>query len=339
MTPRPDYPLVLSPHFSARPWGGRGLESVLGKALPGSEPIGESWELSDHPNGRSTIANGPLAGREFGEIYKKFPLEMVGTEQIPDRYPLLVKFIDAQDDLSIQVHPNDEQAAKLGDRGKTECWYVMDCTPGTEIIFGIKPEVNAEQLRVGAETGEVERQVASFPVKPNDFLFVKAGTIHAIRGGTLICEIQQASDTTFRLWDWNREPKRELHIEQSIEAIDWNSPEAKPVAVPPVGQLTDPQTLADNEFFSVVAVDVTEEESSLPGTGESGQIVVVLQGEGLIHQGYNEVTVQKGQTVFIPALISDEILLRANPGSTLRLLVAESKELQLSLPPMPETEE
>ncbi len=328
MTSRPDYPLVLSPHFSPRPWGGRGLETVLGKTLPANETVGESWELSDHPNGKSTIQNGPLAGREFGELYQKFPLEMVGTTEIPERFPLLVKFIDAQGDLSIQVHPNDLQAQKLGDRGKTECWYIMDCEPETEIIFGIKPGITAEALRTGCTTGEVEGQVASFPIQPNNFLFVRAGTVHAIRGGTLICEIQQASDTTFRLWDWNREPKRELHIEESIEAIDWNSAAAEPIIVPPVGMLTEPQLLAENEFFSVVAVDVDEEESTLPGTGESGQIVVVLQGEGHIHQGYNNVEIHKGQTIYIPALIADEVLLQANQGSTLRLLVAESKELQ-----------
>lgn len=337
MSSRPDYPLILSPHFSGRPWGGRGLETVLGKPLPAGEVIGESWELSDHPNGRSKIANGGLEGQEFGAIFQKYPLEMVGTEEIPERYPLLVKFIDAQEHLSIQVHPNDEQAKKLGDRGKTECWYVMDCTPGTDIIFGLKPGVTADDLRKGAVSGEIEQQVASFPIKPHTFLFVRAGTVHAIRGGTLICEVQQASDTTFRLWDWNREPKRELHIEQSIEAVDWNSASAEPVSVLPVGFLRNPQTLTDNEFFCVFALDVTEQETSLPGTGETGQIVVVLEGEGLIHQGYNEVTIKKGQTVFIPALIADEIIVRANAGSVLRLLVSESKELLSTLNSTPES--
>jgi mannose-6-phosphate isomerase len=324
----PDYPLLMTPHFSARPWGGRGLQTVLGKPLPEGEVIGESWELSDHPNGRSRVANGVFAGREFGELYKQFPREMVGSTSVPERFPLLVKFIDAQEDLSIQVHPNDEQARAIGDRGKTECWYVMDCAPSTEILFGLKGGVSAEDLRRGAVSGEIEEQVASYPAHADDFLYVRAGTVHAICGGTLICEVQQSSDTTYRLWDWNREPKRALHVEESIAAIDWKAQPPQPLAVPPKGAgVWSPMALVENEFFRVSVVDVGDAGLQLESPLRNGQIVVVLSGEGKLESGSFQEDLRKGQTWFLPALLGSGVRVRGEKNNPVRLLIAESREI------------
>lgn len=323
------YPLIMKPHFSERPWGGRSLKDSLGKEIPAEKQIGESWELSDHPNGKSTIANGTLAGKEFGEVLRDFPVQMMNRENVPDRYPLLVKFISAEDDLSIQVHPEDTYAAKLNDRGKTECWYVMDTKPNTEIIFGLEEGVTKDQLEQGSKTGEIEKQVARHPVAKDDFLFVRAGTVHAILGGTLICEIQQSSDTTFRLWDWNRKPERELHILQSLDVIDWNAGKLEPEHVPQAGNLENIRELTDNEFFRVRVFDVQKNNSqSIPDDIiGNGLILIALSGSGSIEaKDCEPCEFEKGATVFLPAELGHEASISNQSEEIMRVLLAESRE-------------
>ncbi len=314
--------LLLEPVFSERPWGGTLLKTRFGKNTPDDRVVGESWELSDHPNGRSRIANGPFAGREFGDVLRRFPREMAGTTRLPERYPLLVKFIDAAQDLSIQVHPNDDQARARGDRGKTECWYVMDCEPGTEIVYGLAKGIGPEDLRRGAEDGLIESMVARFPVRPDTFLFVRAGTVHAILGGTLICEVQQSSDTTYRLWDWNRKPPRALHVDESIAVIDWNAGDATPLDV--AGEIDGVRTLADNEYFRVRVADIRG-ECPLPGdTLGSGTIAICLKGKLTVSAPEGTTALDRGRTAFLPAAIGGDVRLRAEGA---RVLLAESREL------------
>lgn len=325
----PPMALLCQPSFSERPWGGTLLVERLRKPVPPGKTIGEAWELSDHPNGRSTVAMGPLAGKTFGEVLRQYPREMIGREQAPERYPLLVKIIDAGEDLSIQVHPNDEQAARRGDRGKTECWYVMDCRPGTEVIYGVKPGATPEDFRRGAVDGSIEDMVARFPLEPGHFLFVSAGTVHAILGGTLICEIQQSSDTTYRLWDWNRQPAREIHIEESLEVIDWDSAGKEPARVPFLDALAQPLILADNEFFRVRAIDVPAGETvELPrDLVPTGTIIVSVSGSGQIVTPGGDLSLETGATAFLPAICGGHGKLRCSPADAWRVLVAESREV------------
>ncbi|MBI1290061.1 mannose-6-phosphate isomerase, partial [bacterium] len=204
-------PLPLTPHFSVRPWGGTALRDVLGKELPTDRgPIGESWELSDHPDGRSRIHD-----TTFGELLRSHPEEMLGVHQAPEKYPILVKYIDAQGDLSVQVHPSNEWCVANGhnDLGKSECWYVMDTAPGTQVVYGYKPGTTDLQVRAAIATGTLQDLVYTHSIEPGDFLTIPPGCVHAMLSGTLVCEIQQSSNTTFRIYDWNRQPPRELHIE------------------------------------------------------------------------------------------------------------------------------
>lgn len=325
--PFPAVPLLMKPVFSPRPWGGDRLAASLGKNVPSGEKIGESWELSDHPNGRSTIASGPMRGQLFGDVVREHSREMISRHNAPERFPLLVKFIDAAEDLSIQVHP-DDATAPPGDRGKTECWYVMDCGEGAEVILGLERGIGPEDLRRGAADGSIERMVRRHPLAPGDFLFVPAGTVHAILGGTLICEIQQSSDTTYRLWDWNRQPSRELHIEQSLRVIDWQPPTSGPRRVPLVGELRQPMILTENPYFEVMAFDVAAgDRQGLPRGSEScGRIVVCVAGEGRLCTPAGEIPLARGATAFVPACCGANVTLFCRQRAPLRVLLAESRE-------------
>ncbi|MCB2155823.1 class I mannose-6-phosphate isomerase [bacterium] len=324
----PPTPFVLDPVFSPRPWGGQRLAVELGKALNTSEPIGESWELSDHPHGRSRIATGEFAGELFGDVLRRFPREMIGRTVAPERYPLLVKFIDADSDLSIQVHPDDGFAESRNERGKTECWYVMACAAGAEVIHGLRPGITPEELRAGAKDGRIEQMVARGSLEENDFLFVPPGTVHAILAGTLICEIQQSSDATYRLWDWGREPKRELHVEDALQVIGFNGPaqESRNLDIP--GSFSDPITLTDNQFFRVRMVDVPAGQSLPvpPDTLDSGLIVVCVAGKVQLGTADGEIDLARGQTGYVPAICERDLSVKATNGPT-RILLAESREL------------
>ncbi|MCH8333272.1 class I mannose-6-phosphate isomerase, partial [Candidatus Sumerlaeota bacterium] len=210
------YPLLLAPHFAIRPWGGDRLGTVLNKAIPKGEKIGESWELSDHPDGLSRIANGPYAGWLFGDLFSLHCGAMCCLGVRPDRFPLLVKYIDAREDLSVQGHPNDGDARSRGDRGKTECWYILDCPQGAEVICGLREGVGPEELRRASLSGAIEPLLMRYRIHRGSFVRVPAGTVHSILAGTLLCEVQQASNLTYRLWDWGRLPARPLHIEDAV---------------------------------------------------------------------------------------------------------------------------
>jgi mannose-6-phosphate isomerase len=319
-------PLLMAPHFSPRPWGGRLLERELGKPLPPEVAIGESWELSDHPSGRSRIADGPFEGEEFGALLRRFPREMIGRDLAPERYPLLVKILDAEEDLSIQVHPDDTYAIPRGDRGKTECWYIMDCASNGEVIFGLADGVKPNDLEQGAKDGSIEEMVARHPIHRGSFLFVEPGTVHALLGGTLVCEVQQSSDTTYRLWDWNRKPERELHIAQSIEVTSAQLSDAQRQQLPAAGELAEPVVLTDNAYFRVHAVDARGDgRTALPADlADSGIIIVCVEGSGVLMGPDWSRPVNRGQTLFVPAACGRQVSLSGNP---VRVIVAESREL------------
>lgn len=337
----PKAPLALAPHFSQRPWGGARLRGTLGFDVPADGgPYGEAWTLSDHPNGRSAIASGPLAGRDFGEVLRQHPLAMIGRAEAPARFPLLVKAIDAAEDLSIQVHPDDARAP-AGDRGKTECWYVVDCEEDALVAYGLAPGTTLDDLKQAAADGSMEERVAFFPIEPGSFISVPAGTVHAILGGTLICEIQQSSDTTYRMWDWNRKPERELHLEESWGAIDLHGGGVAPGVLPPPGTVAKPLLLIENEFFRVLAVDVppgeavdlkdalSQEGGSVPLAESEAKpaILCCVAGGGIAQGPEGDAKLALGGCVFVPACCGGVVRIAAGPKGPLRVLVVESAEI------------
>ncbi len=314
--------LKLSPRLVPRPWGGARLATLLHKDCDRGDKIGESWELSDHPDGPSAIEGGPHHGRLFGDLVREFPQEMVGQTRAPDRYPLLVKYIDASEDLSIQVHPDDAyaQRAGLGDRGKTECWYILDGPPGGEIIHGLREGARVSDLESALRTGTVEAVVRRVSISPGDFVFVPSGTVHAILAGTLLCEIQQSSNLTFRLWDWNRHPARPLHERQSLDVIrtEPGPPKLSVSQVQSGGPRLTP--LTQNRFFQVRHAWVPPRS----------RLRIPQPGPGLIVNGVfgscalNGVDLSIGSTCFVPASVP-EIEIETREEGAMALLT-ESRE-------------
>ena len=316
--------MKLKPHLAQRPWGGNRLFEMFGKETSEPGPIGESWELSDHPDGPCTIQDGPYAGRPFGEALREIPIEMIGSSEAPAKYPLLIKYIDAAEDLSIQVHPDDAYNRKHGieDRGKTECWYIMDCDPGTEIVYGLKEGVERKDLEAAIELKTVPDCVRRIPISPGTFLYTPPGTVHAILGGTLLCEIQQSSNVTYRLWDWDRKPKRELHIEQALDCIDFHpsrtfEPFQLPQDPPSVPRIT---TLIHNPYFFVHAIQLAPGQSFEKPIHGPGLIVNGVAGKGTL----GDQAIAEGDTFFIPACSGSVRL--ATDQSPLTVLLTRSNE-------------
>jgi mannose-6-phosphate isomerase len=218
--------LTFEPILKERIWGGRNLETRYGKRLPPNLPIGESWEISDRPGDESVVAAGPWKGRTLHEILEERPEELLRRlAEKPKRFPLIVKIIDARERLSLQVHPPAAQAARLGGEPKTEMWYVVQAGPAAELYAGLKRGVTRAEFEKQLAAGAVEGCFHRIPVKAGDALFLPSGRVHAIGAETMIFEIQQNSDTTYRVFDWNRVDAagrpRQLHVAESLASIDF----------------------------------------------------------------------------------------------------------------------
>lgn len=221
------YPLSFRPIFKPRPWGGRNLERLYGKPLPPQVPVGESWEICDRPGDVSLIANGPLAGRDLHWLVENHPAELLGDAPLQNgRFPLLIKILDAQEVLSVQVHPPPRAAATLGGEPKTELWYVAHAEPGAELFAGLKRGITRAEFERRLREGTVADCIHRIPVGTGDALFLPSGRVHALGGGLVVFEIQQNSDTTYRVFDWNRAgldgKPRELHVAEALASIDFN---------------------------------------------------------------------------------------------------------------------
>ena len=218
------YPLKFRPIYKQRIWGGQKLRELFGKDIPAGEKIGESWELADLPDDKSVIANGELAGQTISSVIEKYPKEITGDENFSGPFPLLIKFLDAEDILSVQVHPDAQSCRRIGKGNpKTECWYIISAVGGAVIYKGLKKGVSRKQFAAAIKEGSVAELLAKVPVEAGECHFLPAGTAHSIGAGLLIAEIQTPSDTTYRVFDWNRVDDtgkaRELHIEEALESI------------------------------------------------------------------------------------------------------------------------
>lgn len=221
------YPLTFKPIFKERVWGGRNLESLYGKPLPPGVGVGESWEISDRPETASVITNGPLAGQDLRWLIEHHAKELLGeAPSVRGRFPLLVKILDAQAALSLQVHPPAGMAERLVGESKTEMWFITQATPGAEVYLGLKRGVSRDLFERKLKDGAVSECVHRLKVQAGDAVFLPGGRLHAIGPGIVLFEIQENSDTTYRLFDWNRcgldGNPRDLHVAQAMACIDFN---------------------------------------------------------------------------------------------------------------------
>ncbi len=293
------YPLKFRPIFKERIWGGQALRTVFGKKLPAGAKIGESWELADLPDDKSKIVNGPLAGETINTAIEKLGPAITGRSDYKPPFPLLIKILDAQDILSVQVHP-DLETCKRTSKGdpKTECWYIIDAADGAVIYKGLKRGVTKEQFAQSIKEGNCDRLLEKVHVKKGECHFLPAGTCHAIGPGLLIAEIQMPSDTTYRVFDWNRVDKagkgRPLHIEDALESIHFD-PSADNLSVASLGRLVD------SEVFKVDKGHQTPGCEVLLSAGRM-KVVMVITGEGYItSQTTEQVDLNNGDTLLIPA--------------------------------------
>lgn len=302
-----DQPLVFEPLFMERVWGGRRLETLLHKRLPPSVKIGESWELVDREEAQSVVHEGPLRGLTLNELWTQQRAEIFGPglAETP-RFPLLFKILDAQDRLSVQVHPPAHAVGRLGGEPKTEMWYILDALLDSNLYAGLKQGVTREGFEQALREGNVAEQIHGFPIKAGDAMFIPSGRVHAIGTGNLIVEVQQNSDTTYRVFDWNRlgldgEP-RELHIAESLESINFDDTE--PTVAQPQGDV-----IAACEFFCVERWTL---EGPRASTGRGFAVFTVV--EGSVECGGQQFA--RGTLFLLPATATDRELRPLAPGTS-----------------------
>jgi len=316
------YPIIFEPRFKDRIWGGRELERLYGKRMPASQPIGESWEISDRPGDASVIANGPLAGKDLRWLMEQHAAEILGEAQpaAAGRFPLLCKILDARDKLSLQVHPPASQAAALKGEPKTEMWYIADAAPGASLYVGLKRGVTRAEFEQKIADGTVADCFHRIPVRAGDTMFLPSGRVHAIGDGLVIFEIQQNSDTTYRVFDWNRVgldgKPRELHIAPSLASIDFNDFEPKLVPAN-YRQAAGFQfrQLVEDPLFNVQEM-VFEKAGSLTLAGEYLRIIAVTKGEATLADDRSGMAavLKPGDFCLIPACLKN-VAVKASPAT------------------------
>ncbi len=306
-------PIVFEPLFMERVWGGRRLESLFGKHLPPTARIGESWEIVDREDYQSVVHDGPLQGLTLHELWTQHRDSVFGPG-LPDapRFPLLFKLLDAQERLSVQVHPRPENAAQLGGEPKTELWYLLDAILDSDLYAGLRRGVTRADFELALREGRVADLIHHFPVKAGDAIFIPSGRIHAIGTGNVIFEVQQNSDTTYRVFDWNRlgldgQP-RALHVEESLQSIDFTDFEP---AVIPHGS----EALVTCEFFRVEKWQLAS-----PRAAADSPFAIFCVTDGAVECCGREF--QRGSFFLLPAALS---------GAELRPLVRNSGVLRTSI--------
>lgn len=310
------YPITFRPIFKERIWGGRNLERLYGKDLPAGIPVGESWEITDRPEGVSEILNGPLAGRTLRWLMENQAAELLGSARPADagRFPLLVKILDAQDVLSLQVHPPVALAASLGGEPKTEMWYVADATAEAAVYVGLGRGVTRVEFDRRIRDGTVAQCFHRHSVRPGDAMFLPSGRVHALGAGSVIFEIQQNSDTTYRVFDWNRTGPdgrpRDLHIDAALASIDFADFEPPLIHNRLAG---DPAarsaTLVSDPLFEVV---LRRESAGWHGQRpQPGLIILAVLNGGLVVEGGGQtVNLRPGQFCLLPDALTS-VQLRA----------------------------
>lgn len=301
-------PLVFEPLFMERIWGGRRLEARFGKRLPAGVLVGESWEIVDRPEAQSVVHDGPLRGRTLHEIWMDEREAVFGKVADAPRFPLLVKLLDAQEKLSLQVHPPAAVAAELGGEPKTECWYIADATPMADLYVGMKVGSDRASFESAIASGEAEHHVHRVSVKAGDAMFLPSGRVHAIGAGNVIVEVQQNSDTTYRVFDWNRTDEagvaRTLHVEESLRCIDFD--DCEPALIEAKGE-----TLIENALFHLQRWELSSDREAVP----SGAFAIICCLTGKVDCA--GVELHTGGFCLIPATLPERTLRPAAPETTL----------------------
>ncbi|HET7657116.1 MAG TPA: mannose-6-phosphate isomerase, class I [Bacillales bacterium] len=293
-------PIFFKPHFQERIWGGKALRDRFNYDIP-SEKTGECWAVSAHPHGQSIVQNGMFAGLTLGELWKEHR-EIFGNRK-EKTFPLLVKIIDAARDLSVQVHPDDHYAREHedGELGKNECWYVIDCEPDSELVLGHHAE-SQESLKRMIDQGQWDQLLRKIKISPGDFIHVPSGTVHAIPAGALILETQQSSDSTYRVYDYDRTDdngqKREIHLKKALDVIE--VPHKDSHFEPDVHTIggTTITTFIESEYFTVSRWEL-DGEATLD-QDEDFLLVSILDGEGEIRANGQDFPFKKGDHFLLP---------------------------------------
>ena len=319
------YPIVFQPIFKERIWGGRELERLYAKPLPPGRPIGESWEISDRPGDASVITNGPLAGKNLRWLMENHAAEILGGAKpaAEGRFPLLCKILDAREKLSLQVHPPAAKAAELGGEPKTEMWFIADAAPDASLYAGLKRGVTRADFEKKISDASVADCFHRIPVRAGDAMFLPSGRVHAIGSGLVIFEIQQNSDTTYRVFDWNRTgldgKPRELHVAQSLASIDFSDFEPKLIGTKfTTDGKIQTRLLVNDPLFNV--------ENWKLNSGAAGslkpkklQIVAATCGKMEVRNGTNSVNLSAGQFCLIPASLERTEILAKSDAALLRV--------------------
>jgi mannose-6-phosphate isomerase len=338
------YPLKFRPRFVEKIWGGTKLQSVLGKTLPQGKRIGESWELYDFPPGivdqsgqwvSSEIANGPLVGRSLHSVIEQYKTDLHGEVPLLNgsQFPILIKFLDAREDLSVQVHPPKHYAdAHPGSHLKTEAWYVLENDPGAKLYRGLKPNVTREQFGASIADGSVMDLVNAIEVKRGQCFFLPSGTVHALGAGILVAEVQTPSDTTFRVFDFNRLENgkpRKLHVEEALACVDLTAqgqPEQRRSHT--AGFFTTVTRLVTSEFFTIEKVRFVEGVEE-PVPYDQPVVWMMLEGQAQVKvDGLRDpVQLSKGETVLLPALMKNPVIKTLSDCAWLEVTFPNKTEL------------
>lgn len=320
------YPLKFNPILKDKIWGGTKLQKLFKKPTD-SQHLGESWELSGYEGDESVVSNGFLAGNDITELTEIYMGDLVGDkifEKFGLTFPLLFKLIDANDDLSIQVHPNDEMGMKRHNSlGKTEMWYVVDAEPGAELIIGFTKDSSKEEYSAALESGEVEKLLQKVPVKKGDVFFIPAGLVHAIGKGIVVAEIQETSDLTYRIYDYKRTDEngkeRDLHIEEALDVIDFKATKNPKTAYTP--DLNKVVPLVECEYFVTNSIRFNREIIRSYASLDSFVVYMCIDGNFEIEVNGEKTSVEKGKTVLVPAIIDEVKLIPTGEVTILEVYV------------------
>jgi mannose-6-phosphate isomerase len=324
------YPLRFEPIYQYRLWGGRRLADLFAAPLPGDGPIGEAWVLSDRDDHPSRVANGPLKGRTIGQLLEQSPEQLLGKLAGRfRRFPLLPKFLDAREMLSVQVHPSDAHTDLLpaGETGKTEAWVVLEAGTKSRIYAGLKPDTTPDDLRRALASGVVADHLACFTPKPGDGVFLPAGTVHALGGDIVVFEVQQNSDVTFRLYDWGHlDPKtgqpRALQVDQALGCIDFAEGAVGPVE--PVVEATTPverERLFHCDQFCLWRL--RGQSQFLVGGAGVPRVLICIEGTGQVEHGGATYAVGKGDVWLLPAAVGACVFRPSNAVTLLEVALPE----------------
>lgn len=328
------YPLTFSPVFRDYIWGGRNLETILGRHIPAGV-VAESWEISGHPSSPTRVDDGPLAGKTLPEILDLLGLSLVGHRSQAmlalGKFPLLIKLLDANKPLSVQVHPHDEYAKhhENGELGKTEMWYILYAKPDAHLIYGLKTGVTPEKFRQSLEAGNLEARLHRLPVKAGDTVFIPAGSVHAILEGILLAEIQQNSDTTYRVYDWNRVgadgKPRPLHIAKAIDVINFKQiePTTSPVKLIEESKDLRREIITACPYFNVEKITFYRENSTFTGVcdGTTFEIWGAISGHSQVVWSSQSLDLPAIRFTLLPAMLGEFTIKATDPATLLRVYV------------------